>query len=43
MKIKQKQIVEVPFNLPQGVLNHPAIVLSSNEAKDTKSFNSKIT
>lgn len=34
MSIKQRDIVEVPFNLPQGVLNHPAIVLSTNEAID---------
>lgn len=30
--ISQRDIVEVPFNLPQGVRPHPVIVLSSNEA-----------
>jgi len=30
--IQQRQIIEVPFNLPQGTQNHPAIVLSSNDA-----------
>lgn len=29
--ITQRQIVEVPFNLPQGVENHPLIVLSNND------------
>lgn len=30
--VEQRQIVEVPFNLPQGVLNHPALVISNNTA-----------
>lgn len=32
LPISQRDIVEVPFNLPQGVMNHPAIVLSVTEA-----------
>lgn len=32
MAISQRGIVEIPFNLPQGVMNHPAIVLSCNDA-----------
>ena len=31
MKFSQRQIIEVPFNLPQGAMNHPALILSSNE------------
>lgn len=30
--ISQRDIVEVPFNLPQGVKPHPVIVLSNDEA-----------
>lgn len=30
--ISQRDIVEVPFNLPQGVRAHPVIVLSNDEA-----------
>lgn len=30
--ISQRDIVEVPFNLPQGVRHHPVIVLSSDDA-----------
>lgn len=30
--INQRHIVEVPFNLYQGIRVHPAIVLSTNEA-----------
>jgi hypothetical protein len=32
MAINQRDIVEVPFNLPQGIRVHPAIVLSTNDA-----------
>ncbi len=32
--VSQRDIVEVPFNLRQGVRIHPAIVLSKNEAID---------
>ncbi len=32
MKIYQRSIIEVPFNLPDGTMPHPLIVLSSNEA-----------
>jgi len=32
MSISQRDIVVVEFNLPQGNLSHPAIVLSTNEA-----------
>ena len=32
MPLQQRQIVEVPFNLTQGVKVHPAIILSTNEA-----------
>lgn len=32
MRVYQRQIVEVPFNLQQGVQNHPALVLSVNDA-----------
>ncbi len=31
MKVAQGEIVEVSFNLPQGYLPHPAVVLSNNE------------
>lgn len=32
MKIRQRDIVEVPFNMPEGgVLNHPVIVLSQDD------------
>ncbi|MFZ4798287.1 MAG: type II toxin-antitoxin system PemK/MazF family toxin [Bacteroidia bacterium] len=34
MSISQRDIVEVEFNLPQGNIFHPAIVLSKNEAID---------
>ena len=30
--ISQRDIIEVPFNLPQGIIHHPAIVLSNNDA-----------
>lgn len=30
--IAQRDIVEVPFNLPQGVRPHPVIVLSNDDA-----------
>ena len=30
--ISQRDIVEVPFNLPQGVKPHPVIVLSNDDA-----------
>jgi mRNA-degrading endonuclease toxin of MazEF toxin-antitoxin module len=37
--ISQRDIVEIPFNLPQGVKHHPAIVLSNNEAiQDEEAF-----
>lgn len=37
--ISQRDIVEVPFNLPQGVKPHPVIVLSNSEAiQDEDSF-----
>jgi hypothetical protein len=32
MRVYQRQIVEVPFNLQQGVQNHPALVLSMDDA-----------
>jgi len=32
MRVYQRQIIEVPFNLSQGVQNHPALVLSANDA-----------
>ncbi|WP_016776613.1 type II toxin-antitoxin system PemK/MazF family toxin [Anaerophaga thermohalophila] len=32
MILHQRCIVEVPFNLPQGVINHPAIILSNDTA-----------
>ena len=38
MTISQRTVVEVPFNLPNGLQNHPAIVLStdySNEEDET--------
>jgi len=36
MTVEQRQIIEVPFNLPEGVEHHPAIVLSSNDAIETE-------
>lgn len=37
--ISQRDIVEVPFNLPQGVKPHPVIVLSNDEAiRDEEAF-----
>jgi hypothetical protein len=37
--ISQRDIVEVPFNLPQGFKPHPVIVLSNDEAiKEEGSF-----
>lgn len=32
MSISQRDVVEVPFNLPQGIINHPVIVLSNDDA-----------
>lgn len=32
MKVRQREIVELPFYLPQGIQNHPALVLSTDEA-----------
>jgi hypothetical protein len=32
MKIQQRDIIELPFYLPQGIEHHPAIVLSSDDA-----------
>jgi hypothetical protein len=32
MILHQRCIVEVPFNLPQGIINHPAIILSNDTA-----------
>jgi hypothetical protein len=32
MRVYQRQIIEVPFNLHQGVQNHPALILSANDA-----------
>jgi hypothetical protein len=37
MKPSQRDIVELPFNLLQGVENHPAIVLSCNDAIELES------
>jgi len=34
MKIEQGEIVEVNFNLPQGYLPHPVIVLSNNDINE---------
>lgn len=31
MKVYQRSVVELPFNLPEGVKNHPAIVISTND------------
>ena len=31
MRVEQGEIVEVSFNLPQGFLPHPVIVLSNND------------
>jgi hypothetical protein len=31
MRVYQRQIVEVPFNLYQGVRNHPALILSADD------------
>jgi hypothetical protein len=37
--ISQRDIIEVPFNLPQGTVPHPAIVLSTDEAiQEEESF-----
>lgn len=30
--IKQRQVVEIPFNLSQGTENHPGIIISTNSA-----------
>lgn len=30
-KVRQRDVIEVPFNLPQGVENHPAIVVSVDD------------
>lgn len=39
MKIRQKDILEVSFNLPDGLANHPVIVLSNDDAiEDENSF-----
>jgi hypothetical protein len=39
LTINQRDIVEVPFNLPGGSLNHPAIVLSNSDAiRDEEAF-----
>ena len=32
MKIHQRDIVELPFYIPQGIEHHPAIVLSCDDA-----------
>lgn len=32
--IERRSVIEVPFNLPQGAKNHPAIVISSNYANE---------
>jgi hypothetical protein len=32
MKVRQREIVELPFYLPQGIQNHPALVLSTDDA-----------
>jgi hypothetical protein len=32
MKVSQRDIIEVPFNLPQGLIVHPAIVISCENA-----------
>ena len=32
MKVGQREIVELPFYLPQGIQNHPALVLSTDQA-----------
>lgn len=32
--IEQRSVVEVPFNLPDGVENHPVIVISSNYSNE---------
>ncbi len=32
MKVRQREIVELPFYLPQGIKNHPALVLSTDDA-----------
>src|SRR5437016_730980 len=31
MQVQQRQIIEVPFNLSQGIMNHPALILSVND------------
>src|SRR5882757_6608792 len=37
MRVYQRQIIEVPFNLSQGVQNHPALILSANDAIEMES------
>ncbi len=37
MKISVRQVVEIPFNLPNGVENHPAIIISTNNALEEES------
>ena len=36
MKVEQGEIVEVNFNLPQGLLPHPVIVISNNEINENE-------
>jgi hypothetical protein len=34
MIAEQRCVIEVPFNLPQGVQNHPAIIISTNTSNE---------